>query len=441
MSIVKSNALFDGSSHSGRGQFPGLSDITGADGSYLKLADGNQISDFWLGHFASLLGHNYPDIKQALQTQLDSGVFDQIGVPLELEHGLANLLRQLTGFNGVRFTTSGSVSTDYAIRIAQTVTGRAIVLKGRGGWHGGNLLSIKGVRYPEGTAVDLYEQPQITSHLAEQIVLFDYNDEQQLADLFHRYGSQIAGMIVEPVVGNCGMYPVSEAFIRTARRLCDHSGALLIADEIVTGFRRYPGLYLQYHFDVKPDIAVIGKAFGGGLPIAALLSDVELMKQAKHAQCFFEGGTYSAHPLCLAGAHAFCRLCLGDLGDPIFQRIHQQLQLTWALIDRHLGKWESYIHIPQSRDRQFPIISIRLVKPTATRVPDRVLDHWDAQLVDAPTRDQQGRQFMLERGVLPWQLLGCISPSHSASQIEELVIGCRDFIECFAMQNLAGTRP
>ena len=295
--------------------------------------------DFWQGHYANLLGHNAPEIAGALAEHLRSALDRssaapplalQIGMPHPMEEELAFRVARATRADRVRFTTSGTLATFYALMLARAATGREKILKVAGGWHGSHVWGLKAValggrRPPAGGAMADHGHeptPGIPPGDERDVLVTRFNDPEHLEDLFGKQGDTIAAFVVEPWLGAAGGIPAHPDYLVAARRLTARHGALLIADEVVTGFRFHAGDVCAL-YGVRPDLSVFGKALGGGMPLAAVAGGAWLLDQCgrgRDRRVPFEGGTYSGHPLCLKAALAF----LDHVENPT-HRVYEQL--------------------------------------------------------------------------------------------------------------------
>jgi len=281
--------------------------IAQAKGATVTDEDGHTILDFWQGHYTNILGYNPPVVTDALAEIFADGFGLQTGFTDSLQIELAELLCQQTGAERVRFTTSGTLATMYAMLLARAYTGREMVMKVGGGWHGANLWGLKGVGHKDGfKKVDSVGIPE---ELSEDVIVTIYNDPQRLEDDFKINGSCLACFIVEPVIGAGGMLPASQEYLETARRLCDKYGVVLIFDEIISGFRYRAG-DVGALFGVRPDLLTLGKVIGGGMPVAAVGGKAEIMElvgRREGNRVKFSGGTYSGHPASMLAAKTLVR--------------------------------------------------------------------------------------------------------------------------------------
>ncbi|NLG27844.1 MAG: aminotransferase class III-fold pyridoxal phosphate-dependent enzyme, partial [Chloroflexi bacterium] len=296
--------LIDGVSHGARLVDPYPFYITSARGARVTDVDGHEIIDFWQGHYANILGHNPPLVCEALTRELQRGNGLQTGMTIELEAEFARLLLSATGDDAapeggaVRFTTAGTLATMYALMLARAWTGRKLVVKVGGGWHGANPLALKGVHRKAG-GFAATDSAGMSSSVDEEVVVVRYNDVEGLQELFRQRGEAIAAFIMEPCMGAAGFAAASRPFMQAARALTTQYGALLILDEVITGFR-FCAAGVQKLYGVRADLSTYGKIIGGGMPLSAVLgrADVlELASDKRPDRVWFNGGTFSAHAL------------------------------------------------------------------------------------------------------------------------------------------------
>ena len=298
--------MVDGVSHTLRFLKPFPPRIVSASGAYVTDADGHRVMDFWQGHFANILGHNPALVTEALAGSLRDGFGLQTGYPDVLQIETAEVFCRQTGSERVRFTTSGSLSTMYAMLLSRAFTGRDLVMKVGGGWHGGQPWALKGVGYQAaaGVGYDHVESAGLPPAVTKEVVLTKFNDPEALQADFRKHGDKLACFIVEPFIGSGGMTVARTDYLRAARQLTEKHGALLIFDEVIAGFRFRAGNAGRL-FGIQPDLATFGKVMGGGMPVAVVggRADVmELTGGAVRDKVSFSGGTYSAHPSSLLAA-------------------------------------------------------------------------------------------------------------------------------------------
>lgn len=256
-----------------------------AKGATLIDLDGNRYTDYWCTHFAMILGHAYPSVMQAIKKQAEKGW--HFGLAHELEVTLSEaIVRNVPSAKLVRFASSGSEANLFAVRLARTYIKRMKIAKFEGCWHGAYDPLHIAVKPP-------FDRPAsggITYGSQEDTVVVPYNDLAGFRDKVSR--KELACVILEPVLGAGGMIPAERDFLQGLRDYCDSTGTLLIFDEVVTGFRLGLGGAQQY-FNVKPDVTVLGKVIGGGLPIGAICGRRDIMERMDHTK--FSGLDYAYH--------------------------------------------------------------------------------------------------------------------------------------------------
>ena len=204
----------------------------------------------------------------------------------------------------MRFTTSGALATMYAVMLARAFTGRQLVLKVCGGWHGGQPWGLVGVSYAAGDQPWRIEGEGLPAGIGGEVLITRFNDPDALTAVFGAHGDRIACFIVEPFIGAGGYIFATTGYLRAARALCDRYGALLISDEVISGFRFRAGDLMRLH-GVQPDLATFAKIMGGGMPAAAVAGRAAVLGLAGRqggGRVRFSGGTYSAHPASLLAA-------------------------------------------------------------------------------------------------------------------------------------------
>ncbi len=293
--------MVDGGSHNPRLVWPFPPRIVSAQGAWLRDEDGHNILDLWQGHFANVLGHNPEIVTTALAEAFRSGWGLLGGMTDVLQIEVAEILCRQTGSERVRFTTSGSLATMYAILLARAFTGRRLVLKVGGGWHGAQPWGLKGVEFRQG-----YEQPDsegLSPDQMAEVCVTRFNDVEGLQQVFRQLGDRLACFIVEPFIGAGGFIPARRDYLQEARRLTEHYGVVLIFDEIISGFRFRAG-DAGVFYGIRPDLATFGKAMGGGMPVAAVAGRADILELAGRGsgRVRFSGGTYSAHPASMLAA-------------------------------------------------------------------------------------------------------------------------------------------
>ncbi|GMU46548.1 MAG: glutamate-1-semialdehyde 2,1-aminomutase [Porticoccaceae bacterium] len=272
-----------------------------AQGPWLEDVDGNRYLDYVQSWGPMILGHGHPAVLDAIRAQLERGL--GFGAPTELETRMADTLcARVPGLEQVRMVNSGTEATMSAIRLARAATGRDRILKFEGCYHGhGDSLLVKAGS--GALTLGVPSSPGVPAALAAHTLTLDYNDAAQVEDLFAREGETIAAIIVEPVAGNMNCVPPQPGFLETLRRVCDRHGALLIFDEVMTGFRVGPA-GAAGHYGITPDLVTLGKVIGGGLPVGAFGGRAELMGQLAPLGPVYQAGTLSGNPVAMAAGLA-----------------------------------------------------------------------------------------------------------------------------------------
>ena len=279
--------------------------IARGEGAYLFDEDGHRYVDMVMSFGPHLFGHGHKAIREALHAAVDSGT--SFGAPTELEVELASAITgRIPSVDMVRFVNSGTEATMSAVRLARAVTGRDRILKFDGCYHGHGDSFL--VRAGSGALTHgAPDSPGVPSALAELTLVADYNDLDSVARLMGQHPGEVAAVIVEPVAGNIGCVLPADGFLGGLRRLCDRHGALLIFDEVMTGFRVARGGY-QDLCQVRPDLTTLGKVIGGGLPVGAYGGGSDLMEQLSPSGPVYQAGTLSGNPLAMAAGLASLRL-------------------------------------------------------------------------------------------------------------------------------------
>ena len=274
-------------------------------GAYLYDADGKEYIDYVGSWGPMILGHAHPEVVAAVQRVAENSL--SFGAPTETELEMAQLLcEMLPSIEQVRLVSSGTEATMTAIRLARGFTGRNAIIKFEGCYHGhGDALLVKAGSgaLTFGNPSSAGVPPEVVAHTMVQ----DYNNAQQIKDTFAKMGDQIACVIVEPVAGNMNLIIPDTEFLQTLRELCTKHGAVLIFDEVMTGFRVSFG-GAQQLYGIQPDLTTLGKIVGGGLPLGAYGGRADLMDQVLPAGKVFQAGTLSGNPLATAAGAATLRL-------------------------------------------------------------------------------------------------------------------------------------
>ncbi|MBP0603366.1 glutamate-1-semialdehyde 2,1-aminomutase [Aeromonas sanarellii] len=281
--------------------------IDHADGAYLYDVDGQAYVDYIGSWGPMLLGHNHPAIKAAVIKAVEKGL--SYGAPTEIEVLMAEKVRQIVpSMELVRMVNSGTEATMSAIRLARGYTGRDKIVKFEGCYHGhADSLLVKA-----GSGALTLGQPNspgVPADFAKHTLTCVYNDLDSVREAFTQYGSEIACIIVEPVAGNMNCIPPVPGFLEGLRAICDEFGALLILDEVMTGFRvSLRGA--QGHYNIDPDLTTLGKIIGAGMPVGAFGGKKKVMQHIAPTGPVYQAGTLSGNPVAMAAGLAMLDLLL-----------------------------------------------------------------------------------------------------------------------------------
>ena len=268
-----------------------------AAGAHTFAADGRKFIDYVGSWGPMIVGHAHPEVIAAVQRVAADGL--SFGAPTELETQLARRVHELVpSIELVRFVSSGTEATMSAIRLARAFTGREKIVKFEGCYHGhSDSLLIKAGSGPLTFGVPT--SPGVPLALAEQTVTLDFNDSAQVRDVFRQIGQEIACVIVEPVAGNMNCVLPASGFLETLRSVCDGAGALLIFDEVMSGFRVALG-GAQALYGIRPDLTTLGKIIGGGMPVGAFGGRRDIMERLAPLGPVYQAGTLSGNPVSMA---------------------------------------------------------------------------------------------------------------------------------------------
>jgi len=272
-----------------------------ANGPYLFDVDGNRYVDYIGSWGPHILGHRHPAVMSAIMESLEKGT--SFGAPCVLESEFAELLIDaVPSLELVRMVNSGTEATMSAIRVARGFTGRNTIVKFNGCYHG-HVDSLLVKAGSGALTLGTPSSPGIPSSVTSDTLCLEYNDCQQVEDTFDRCGSDIACVILEPVVGNMGVVVPTNEFLNTLRSRCDESGTVLIFDEVMTGFRVAFG-GAQQRFGIRPDLTTFGKIIGGGLPVGAYGGRSDIMSVVSPLGPVYQAGTLSGNPVAMASGIA-----------------------------------------------------------------------------------------------------------------------------------------
>lgn len=375
------------------------------EGAVLWDADGNRYLDYIGSWGAAILGHAHPAILEAIREAASAGLAFGATHPLEIELGEA-IRRAVPSIERLRFTSSGTEAVASALRVARAATGRDLVLKFAGAYHGhsdGMLADAGSGVATLGIAGSL----GVPSDVAATTIVVPFNDPEAVAAAFAMHPGRIAAVIAEPVIANSGVIPPAQGFLAYLRRLCSVHGALLVLDEVITGFRLGLG-GAQARYEVEPDLTTLGKVIGGGMPIGAYGGRAELMDLVAPSGGVYQAGTLSGHPLSMAAGRAALSALTPD--------VYEDLEARAAMLAEGLRAAASGADCAVSVVQVGPMLTV-FFRPTPPV---------DAAEALASDREAYARFFgaMLDAGVLlpPSQFEAWFpSAAHSGNEIEQTI--------------------
>jgi len=387
--------------------------VTNAKGSKLFDIDGNTYTDYWCAHFALILGHRHPKVVQAVKEQVEKDF--HYGVTHELEAKLAEqIVRMVPSAQLIRFAGSGTEANMYAVRLARTYTGRTGIGKFEGNWHGGYDPLHVAIHPP----FDELPSGGLTPGSLADTVVLPFND---LDGVRRRVkGRRLACILIEPVMGAGGMIPAEREFLKGLAEFCQEEDILLILDEVITGFRLGPG-GAQQVYGIRPDLTILGKITGGGLPIGAITGRADVMERMDHmkykgSEYSFHGGTHTGNPVSMAAGLATLKILEDGTVYPTIDKMGAKMRASLTDIMTRAGLEFQTTGIGSIFGCHF------------TKVPIK-----DVAAVDTGDRELSKRlmYFLLDRGIfcLTPELVHCaISTAHTDAEMDEFLAA----VELFA---------
>jgi glutamate-1-semialdehyde 2,1-aminomutase len=303
--------------------------IASARGAKIVDAEGREFIDYVGSWGPAILGHAHPKVVDAVQKAAERGL--SFGAPTELEVELCELIgERYPSIEMLRLVSSGTEATMSALRVARGFTGRDVIVKFDGCYHGhSDALLVKA-----GSGAATFGNPDsagVPAAVVNNTATLPFNDVEALGALFRESGSRIAAVIVEPVVGNMGCVPPVPGFLEALREACTESGALLVFDEVMTGSRLARG-GAQERFGIRPDLTCLGKVVGGGMPLAAYGGRREVMERVAPLGPVYQAGTLSGNPVCVSAGLATLR----ELVPASYERLEEQGALLQAGLENAL---------------------------------------------------------------------------------------------------------
>ncbi|MBT5005663.1 MAG: glutamate-1-semialdehyde 2,1-aminomutase [Halieaceae bacterium] len=295
--------------------------IERSEGACIFDSEGKRYIDYVLSWGPMLMGHNHPAVREAVVRQSEKGL--SFGAPTELETQLADrICNIMPNMDMVRMVNSGTEATMSAIRLARGYTGRDTIVKFEGCYHGHSDSLL--VKAGSGAlTLGVPSSPGVPAALADHTMTLTFNDPEGVRAAFAEHGDKIACVIVEPVAGNMSCIPPSPGFLETLREVCDNSGAVLILDEVMTGFRF--GLQgAQGFYGIEADLTALGKVIGGGMPVGAFGGKREIMEQIAPLGPVYQAGTLAGNPIAMAAGLATLEVISAEgFYEPVFKRTEQ----------------------------------------------------------------------------------------------------------------------
>ena len=381
--------------------------IVSANGSKLRDADGNEFIDYVGSWGPMILGHAHPRVIEAVRRAALSGT--SFGAPTELEVSIAERITQIMpSVEMVRMVNSGTEATMSAIRLARAFTGRELIVKFEGCYHGhGDSFLVKAGS--GAMTLGVPDSPGVPSGVAAGTLNAAFNDIESVRALVDENKGRIAALIVEPIVGNMGCVPPGQGFLQSLRDLCTKEGIVLIFDEVMTGFRVARG-GAQELYGIQPDLTTLGKIIGGGLPVGAYGGKREIMKMVAPSGPMYQAGTLSGNPLAMSAGFETLSILMQDAD------FYDRLERKSARLAARIGKNIEDLGLPLTQNRVGSMSTLFFS-------PNPVRDYRSALLADTK-RFAVYFRAMLERGIYlaPSQFeAGFVSIAHTDEDIDRTI--------------------
>jgi len=385
-----------------------------SSGKNLVDVDENKYTDYWMGHWSLILGHGPKQVKESLKKQIEKSWM--YGTVNEQTIKLSELISKAVPVaEKIRYVTSGTEATMYAVRLARSVTGKKIIAKIDGGWHGYTSDLLKSVNWPFTES----ESSGVVNE--EKIISIPFNDLEGSLEILNKISVDLAGVIIEPVLGGGGCIPAESDYLKGIQEFCKKNNALFILDEIVTGFRfRYGCLYPTMSLD--PDIVTLGKIVGGGMPIGVMCGKKEVMEHSntkdkkKTERSYIGGGTFSANPMSMTSGFS----TLSELKKEK-NTIYPKINALGKYTRKELGKIFGDKVIITGKGSLF---MTHFVKNGITEIVNSA----QAAKCDTELLHKYHFKMIVQDGIffLPGKL-GAISNAHNKEDIKKMVLASENF--------------
>ncbi|MBW2306991.1 MAG: aspartate aminotransferase family protein [Deltaproteobacteria bacterium] len=395
------------------------------DGGRMWDLDGNEYIDLWMGHYALILGHNPPLLRQRLSRITEMGLHWGVPSPSQLEFGRL-IQRTVPCAERVRFGVTGTEATMYAVRLARAFTGRNVILKTAGGWHGANTELTFSIKPP----LDAPQSGGIPPEFHRYTDVLPFNDEEATRAIIDRYAHDLAAVILEPAAGSTGFWPARPDYLRFLREETRRVGALLIFDEIITGYRLdLSGA--QGLWDVVPDLATLGKVAGGGAALGCVAGRTDVMDAGNMV-----GGDFKGRKALVGGGTFSCDIVSMELGHAVVSYLAENAGTIYPELERK-GKrlregMESAFRKAGIPARATGVGSLfGMIIPheedASIRSPRDVLEK-----CDVPRIEQEFKLHMMNRGVYTQHGGGAVSMAHTDRDIDAIISATEDAASAMA---------
>jgi len=419
--------MVQGGSHSLRLFAPYPFFIAKAAGPLVYDLDGQAYIDYWQGHYANILGHNPKVIRQAFAGKDGEDDSLHTGFEGESQIRLAELLLEQLGYKDckIRFTTSGTLATMYAVMLAQAYTGRDGVLKVGGGWHGASPYLLKGVKFSPSGGFEQVESAGVPREFAREIFITRFNDCEALEKLLYKKGHEVACFLVEPFLGVGGFLAASREYLELARALTEKYGIVLIFDEIISGFRFCPS-GVQKLYGIEPDLSTFGKLIGGGHAVSAVAGKSEILEKCRpqapaRMRVLFEGGTFSSHPRYMRAGFAMLKH-LVDHGSSVYPRIATIGETLRRRIEGVFAGQGIEVKCTGDGNDVVKGSSLFMVNfPLKKLSYDRAEDVWNPDRSGVRLKEEALKLALLTEGVHVVHGGGAVSAAHEKTHVEQTV--------------------